>query len=339
MIILAIESSCDETAAAVTEGRHVLSSVINTQIDEHKQYGGVVPEIASRRHCENIVQVVQKALEDAGKTYSDIDAVAVTFAPGLIGALLVGVNFAKGLAMSLGVPLIPVHHLRSHIAANYIENNELEPPFLCLTVSGGNTIITDVTDYTQFKTIGCTRDDAAGECFDKTARAMGLQYPGGVNLDKIATEADFGKYPLPKPKVDGSIYDFSFSGLKTAVINTLHNAQQKGLSVEVPVLAATVRKRVCDILIENTLLAIENTGRDVLVLAGGVSANSELRTRLADECKKRNIKFHRPELRYCGDNAAMVGVQAYYEYQVGNTAGAELNATATLAIDYLQRGN
>lgn len=334
MLILAIESSCDETAAAVTEGREVLSSVINTQIEEHKKYGGVVPEIASRRHCENISAVVEKALCDAGKTYSDIDAVAVTFAPGLIGALLVGVNFAKGLSMSLGVPLIPVHHLRSHIAANYIDNEELKPPFLCLTVSGGNSIITDVSDYTDFKIIGGTRDDAAGECFDKSARAMGLPYPGGVNLDKIATQADFKKYPLPRPKVEGSIYDFSFSGLKTAVINTLHNASQKGEEVDMPVLAATVRKRVCDMLIENTLLALENTGRKTLVLAGGVSANSELRTRMEEECKKRGISFYRPELKYCGDNAAMVGVQASYELAAGHTAGPELNATATLPIDF-----
>ena len=335
MLILAIETSCDETAAAVTEGRHILSSVINTQIEEHKKYGGVVPEIASRRHCENISAVVDKALADAKKTYSDIDAVAVTFAPGLIGALLVGVNFAKGLAMSLNVPLIPVHHLRSHIAANYIDNEQLKPPFLCLTVSGGNSVITDVTDYTKFKVLGQTRDDAAGECFDKSARAMGLSYPGGVNLDKIATTADFKKYPLPKPQIEDSIYDFSFSGLKTAVINTLHNASQKGETVDIPVLAATVRKRVCDMLIENTLLALEETGRKTLVLAGGVSANSELRTRLEQECKKREISFFRPELKYCGDNAAMVGVQAYFEYMNSNTAGSELNATATLPIDYI----
>ncbi len=334
MLILAIESSCDETAAAVTEGRKVLSSVINTQVEEHKKYGGVVPEIASRRHCENISSMVEKALSDAGKTYSDIEAVAVTFAPGLIGALLVGVNFAKGLAMSLGVPLIPVHHLRSHIAANYIGKDELKPPFLCLTVSGGNSVITDVKDYTDFEIIGGTRDDAAGECFDKAARAMGLPYPGGVNLDKIATTPDLKKYPLPKPRVEGSLYDFSFSGLKTAVINTLHNASQKGEEVDIPVLAATVRQRVCDMLIDNTLLALSETKRTTLVLAGGVSANSELRQRLEAECDKRNIKFFRPELKYCGDNAAMVGVQAAYEFAAGNTAGPELNATATLPIDY-----
>jgi len=334
MLILAIESSCDETAAAVCEERRILSSVINTQIEEHKKFGGVVPEVASRRHCENIAEVVSKALSDAGKTYSDIDAVAVTFAPGLIGALLVGVNFAKGLALSLNVPLIPVHHLRSHIAANYINNEELKPPFLCLTVSGGNSIITDVEDYTAFKLIGGTRDDAAGECFDKAARAMGLPYPGGVNLDKIATTPDTAKYPLPRPKVEGSEYDFSFSGLKTAVLNLLNNSAQKGEEIDVPVLAATLRQKVCDMLIENTFKAAEALNRKTLVLAGGVSANSELRARMKAECEKRGIKLYYPELKYCGDNAAMVGVQAFYEYQSGNTAGASLNATATLPIDY-----
>lgn len=334
MLILAIESSCDETAAAVTEGRKVLSSVINTQIEEHKKYGGVVPEIASRRHCENISDVVEKALSDANKTYRDLDAIAVTFAPGLIGALLVGVNFAKGLALSLGIPLIPVHHLRSHIAANYIDNDELKPPFLCLTVSGGNSLITDVKDYTDFEIIGQTRDDAAGECFDKAARAMGLSYPGGVNLDRVASVADFNRYPLPYPHVEGNELDFSFSGLKTAVINTLHHAGQKGEEVDIPILAATVRKRVCDMLIQNTFLALKQTGRNTLVLAGGVSANTELRQRMEEECKKRGIKLYCPPLKYCGDNAAMVGVQAAFEYASGNTAGAELNATATLPIDY-----
>lgn len=334
MLILAIESSCDETAAAVCEGRKILSSVINTQIEEHKKYGGVVPEVASRRHCENIAEVVEKALGDAGKTYADIDAVAVTFAPGLIGALLVGVNFAKGLALSLNLPLIPVHHLRSHIAANYIDNEELKPPFLCLTVSGGNSIITDVEDYTSFKVIGGTRDDAAGECFDKAARAMGLPYPGGVNLDKIATTADTVKYPLPRPKVEKSEYDFSFSGLKTAVLNLLNNSAQKGEEIDVPVLAATLRQKVCDMLIENTFKAAEVLNRKTLVLAGGVSANSELRARMKAECDKRGIKLYYPELKYCGDNAAMVGVQAFYEYQSGNIADSSLNATATLPIDY-----
>ncbi len=332
MIILSVESSCDETAVAVTNEREILSSVVATQIEEHRIYGGVVPEIASRRHTEAISECTDQALKEAGIKYSDIDAVAVTFAPGLIGALLVGVNFAKGLALSLGVPLIPVHHLRSHIAANYIGTN-LKPPFLCLTVSGGNTVLTFVEDYTKFRVLGATQDDAAGECLDKAARVMGLPYPGGVNLDKIATVADEKTYPLPSPKLEGE-YNFSFSGIKTAVINLLHNKEQKGESVNVPVLCATLRKKVCDILIEKTIKAAEHENVKQIALAGGVSANSELRTRLEEECKKRGIEFYRPELKYCGDNAAMVGVQAYYEYKNNNIGNVSLNATATLPIDY-----
>lgn len=333
MLILAIESSCDETAAAVVSDRQVLSNVVATQIEEHKIYGGVVPEIASRRHTEAIAQVVDKALADAAITYDDLDAVAVTFAPGLIGALLVGVNFAKGLALSLGIPLIPVHHLRSHIAANYIDT-ELKPPFLCLMVSGGNTHIVMVEDYTRFRVIGRTRDDAAGECFDKAARTMGLSYPGGVNLDRIATVADEQKYKLPTPHIDGCPYDFSFSGLKTAVINLVHNAEQKNEQIDVPVLAATVRKKVCDMLIDKTLAAAELCGAEKIVLAGGVSANSELRARLEKEALDRKLEFYCPPLKYCGDNAAMVGVQAFFEMESGNVAGADLNAAATMPIDY-----
>lgn len=334
MKILAIESSCDETAAAVTEERQVLSSIVSTQIAEHRIYGGVVPEIASRRHTEAISAVCSDALKAAGLTYSDIDAVAVTFAPGLIGALLVGVNFAKGLALSLNKPLIPVHHLRSHIAANYITNPELKPPFLCLLVSGGNTVIAEVTDYTKFKILGGTRDDAAGECFDKTARALGLPYPGGVTLDKIATKADLKKYPLPHPKVSSGEFDFSFSGLKTAVMNLVNNSAQKGEEIDVPVVCATVRQRVCDMLIEKTLFAAEKYGYKTLAVAGGVSANSELRLRFTDECKRRGITLYYPELKYCGDNAAMVGVQAFYEFKDGNLGDSSLNAAATLPIDY-----
>ena len=327
MLILAIESSCDETSAAVTDGRKILSNIISTQISEHKIYGGVVPEIASRRHTEAISSVCSEALSAAGVTYSDIDAVAVTFAPGLIGALLVGLSYA------LGVPLIPVHHLRSHIAANYIDTPELKPPFMCLTVSGGNTIITEVTDYTCFKPIGRTTDDAAGECFDKSARTLGLPYPGGVNLDKIATTADIKKYPLPTPHTENE-FDFSFSGLKTAVINTVHNKNQKGEEIDVPVFAATIRQKVCDILIDKTISAVLSHGHKTLVLAGGVSANSELRSRMQLECERLGIKLYFPELKYCGDNAAMVGVQGYYEFLSGNTGSAALNATATLPIDY-----
>ncbi len=333
MKILSIESSCDETSVAIVEGRNVLSNIISTQIAEHKIYGGVVPEIASRRHTEAISAVCDEAVKEAGITYGDVDAVAVTFAPGLIGALLVGVNFAKGLALSLGVPLIPVHHLRSHIAANYIAHPDLKPPFLCLLVSGGNTVIAEVTDYTKFKILGSTRDDAAGECFDKTARCMGLEYPGGVTLDKIATKSDFNKYPLPVPKAQGE-YDFSFSGLKTAVINTVHNAAQKGNEIDIPVLSATVRERVCDMLIDKTLKAAENLGYKKIAVAGGVSANSELRERFSLECEKRGYSLYYPPLKYCGDNAAMVGAQAIFEFEDGNIADSSLNATATLPIDY-----
>ena len=334
MKILAIESSCDETAAAVTVERQVLSSIVSTQIAEHRIYGGVVPEIASRRHTEAISAVCSDALKAAGSTYSDIDAVAVTFAPGLIGALLVGGNFAKGLSMALDKPLIPVHHLRSHIAANYITNPELKPPFLCLLVSGGNTVIAEVTDYTKFKILGGTRDDAAGECFDKTARAMGLQYPGGVTLDKIATKADLDKYPLPFPKVNSGEFDFSFSGLKTAVMNLVNNSAQKGEEIDVPVVCATVRQRVCDMLIDKTLKAAEKYGYKTLAVAGGVSANSELRARLSDECKSKGMSLYFPELKYCGDNAAMVGVQAFYEFKDGNIGDSSLNAAATMPINY-----
>ncbi len=333
MKILSIESSCDETAAAVTEGRSVLSNAVSTQIERHRVFGGVVPEIASRCHTEAISAVCRKALSDAGVGWNDIDAVAVTYAPGLIGALLVGVNFAKGLSLALGVPLIPVHHLRSHIAANYLAHPQLEPPFLCLTVSGGNSLITEVSGYTDFKILGSTRDDAAGECFDKTARAMGLPYPGGIELDKIASKPDYKKYPLPHPHLSGETFDFSFSGLKTAVVNLIHNANQKGAELDIPVLAACVRERVCDLLIEQTMRAAEKTGYKSLALAGGVSANSELRRRMETECKKRGIALFVPPLCYCGDNAAMVGAQAYYEYKAGNIADISLNAAATMPIN------
>ena len=328
--ILAIESSCDETAVAITRGRQVLSNIVASQVEEHKLYGGVVPEIASRRHAEAIYALTEQAISAAGITKKDIDAVAVTTAPGLIGALLVGVNFAKGLAMSLGVPLIPVHHLRGHIAANYITAPELKPPFLCLLVSGGNSVIAKVTDYTEFEILARTRDDAAGECFDKAARAMGLSYPGGVTLDKIATTPDFNKYPLPVPHVEDSKYDFSFSGLKTAVINILHNLDQKGEQCDVPVLAATLRRRVSEILTKSTIDLAKETGIKTVVLAGGVSANSELRQMMKDVCQNEGFSLYYPELCYCGDNAAMIGVQAAYEKV---TASSSLNARATMGID------
>ncbi|MGN0625782.1 MAG: tRNA (adenosine(37)-N6)-threonylcarbamoyltransferase complex transferase subunit TsaD [Oscillospiraceae bacterium] len=334
MKLLAIESSCDETAAAVVEdGRRVLSSVINSQVEEHRQYGGVVPEIASRRHAENIIAVTQKALDDASLTLEGIDGIAVTYAPGLIGAVLVGVNFAKGLAMATQKPLIPVHHIRGHIAANYIAHPELEPPFLCLVVSGGHSHLIEVLDYTTFHIIGRTRDDAAGEAFDKAARAMGFPYPGGVFLDKAARQGDPAAYALPRPKVEGSPYDFSFSGLKTAVVNLLHNASQKGQSVEVNDLAASFQQAVVEILSGRFLAAAEQFGYRKLVIAGGVSANSGLRETMEAACKKHGYTLYQPPLSLCGDNAAMIGAQGYYEFLAGHTAGLDLNGIASLPID------
>ena len=334
MKILAIESSCDETAASVVEdGRNVLSNVVASQVAEHKIYGGVVPEIASRRHAEAISGVVEKALEDAGCTLKELDAVAVTYAPGLIGALLVGVNYAKGLAYAQNLPLIPVHHLRSHIAANYITHQELKPPFFCLVVSGGNTMMVEVKDYTDFNVIGRTRDDAAGEALDKAARTMGIPYPGGLNMDKLAKDGDNTAYKFPTPKVDGCPYDFSFSGLKTSVINTIHNATQKGIEINKADLGASFMKAVSNCLIKNTEKAMEDTGHTTLVLAGGVSANSVLRADVIDLCKKHGWKLYLPELSLCGDNAVMVGSQGYYEYLSGNIAGLELNAFAGKSIE------
>ncbi|MBR2406115.1 MAG: tRNA (adenosine(37)-N6)-threonylcarbamoyltransferase complex transferase subunit TsaD [Clostridia bacterium] len=334
MNILALESSCDETAAAVVQdGRKVLSNIIASQADEHRLYGGVVPEIASRRHAEAISGVTRQALEEAGVTLNEIDAVAVTYAPGLIGALLVGVNFAKGLSQAAGLPLVPVHHLRSHIAANYLVHPELKPPFLCLVVSGGHTHIVRVEDYTRFTVIGRTRDDAAGECFDKAARAMGMPYPGGVHLDKIAQNGDPTAFKLPRPHVEGSPFDFSFSGLKTAVINLLHKAEQRGETLPIPDLCASFQYTVCDILCTHTLAAAEQTGDKTIVLAGGVSANSGLRSRMERECAARGLSLYVPPLALCGDNAAMVGAQGYYEYVSGHVAGPDLNACATLPIE------
>lgn len=334
MKILAIESSCDETAAAVVEdGRRVLSSIVASQVEEHRLYGGVVPEIASRRHSEAISGVVREALETAGTPLDALDAVAVTYAPGLIGALLVGVNFAKGLALSAGLPLIPVHHLRGHIAANYIAHPDLAPPFLCLVVSGGHSHIVEVSDYTALRVLGRTRDDAAGEAFDKAARAMGMPYPGGIALDKLAESGNDRSYALPHPAVEGSPLDFSFSGLKTAVINILHNAAQKGEEVSIPDLAASYRKAVVDCLVKNFLAAADETRSETLVLAGGVSANRLLRRRMEAVCKKTGRALYVPPLPLCGDNAAMIGAQAYYEYLAGHTADMSLNALARRGIE------
>jgi len=334
MNILAIESSCDETAVAVvTDGRQVRSSVIASQVEEHKLYGGVVPEIASRRHAEAISGLTREALAQANMTLDDIEAVAVTAAPGLIGALLVGVNFAKGLAFAAGKPLVPVHHLRSHIAANYIAHPDLKPPFLCLVVSGGHTHLVEVESYTSFRVLGKTRDDAAGECFDKAARAMGLPYPGGVHLNELAKDGDIHAFRLPHPKVDGSEYDFSFSGLKTAVLNQLNNAKQKGEEVCLPDLAASFQHTVVDILCTRTLRAAAETGAKTLVLAGGVSANTLLREQMTARAATQGISVYLPPRELCGDNAAMVGAQAYYEYMAGRRADMTLNAAATMPIE------
>lgn len=334
MKILGIESSCDETAASVVEdGRTVLSNIVASQVEEHKIYGGVVPEIASRRHTEAISGVIRAALGDAGCTIRDIDAVAVTYAPGLIGALLVGVNFAKGLSYSSERPLVPVHHLRSHIASNYISHPDLKPPFLCLVVSGGHSHIIEVKDYTDFKIIGYTHDDAAGEAMDKAARAMGLPYPGGLNLDKAAANGDPKAFKLPHPRVDGAPYDFSFSGLKTAVLNIINSLKQKGEEVNVPDLGASYINAVVDCLCGNTQKAAENLGYKKIVLAGGVSANSVLRRRMTELCQKKNWSLYYPELKYCGDNGAMVAAQGYYEFVGGNTASLDLNAVASLSIE------
>lgn len=339
MKILGIESSCDETAAAVVEdGRNVLSNVIATSLEEHKLYGGVVPEIASRRHAESISGVVKEALEQAGCTMDDIDAVAVTYAPGLIGALLVGVNFAKGLALATDTPLVPVHHIRGHIASNYI-SGDAEPPFLCLIVSGGHSHIVAVKSYTEFEIIGKTRDDAAGEALDKAGRTMGLEYPGGVSIDRLSPQGDENKYAFPKPRVTGSPYDFSFSGLKTSVINTVHNAQQKGEDIDIPSLAASFQRGVADCLITNLEKAAKDFGYNRIVIAGGVSANSKLRSEAEKLCRKNRWQLYLPELKYCGDNAAMIASQGYYEFIQNNTAVENLNAYATMPIDKSYKSN
>lgn len=334
MKILSIESSCDETAAAVVEdGRRVLSNVVASQVEEHKIYGGVVPEIASRRHTEAISSVIKNALVEADCELKDIDAIAVTYAPGLIGALLVGVNYAKGLSFSTGLPLVPVHHLRGHIAANYLTNEELKPPFLALVVSGGHSHIVNVKSYTEFEVIGRTRDDAAGEAMDKAARTVGLSYPGGVNLDKISQNGDENKYKFPIPRVSTGKYDFSFSGLKTFAVNLVHNASQKGEEVKPEDLGASFIKTVTDILVKNTIEAAKDYSATKIVLAGGVSANSRLRKKMQEACDKNNFKLFMPELKYCGDNAAMIGSQGYYEFLDGKKAGLDLNAVASMPID------
>lgn len=333
MNILAFESSCDETAAAVvTNGRTVRSNIIASQADMHAVYGGVVPEIASRKHVEAITGLADQALLQAGMGRGDIDAVAVTYAPGLIGAVLVAVNFAKSAAYGLGVSLIPVHHVRGHIAANYIAHPDLEPPFVCLCVSGGTTLIVDVRDYTDMEIMGGTRDDAAGECFDKTARVLGLGYPGGAPLDRLAAGGDDKAYRFPRAQVDDHPLDLSFSGLKTAVVNLVHNAQQKGEELDKAGLAASFSAAVSDSLIPRVMEASRMRGYHKVAVAGGVAANSRIRGDLEKACAGENTRLWLPPLALCGDNAAMIGCQGYYEFLAGHTAGTELNAYAVRSI-------
>lgn len=330
MNILAFESSCDETAAAVvTDGRIICSNVIASSVDVHALYGGVVPELASRAHVEAIAPVATRALAEAGMTLGDIDAIAVTYAPGLIGAVLVGVNFAKSVALAAGKPLVPVHHVRGHIAANYLTHPDLKPPFLCLCVSGGTTAIVHVKDYTVMEVLGSTRDDAAGECFDKVARVLGLPYPGGKYLDELAQTGRDDTYPLPGAHVHDAPMDLSFSGLKTAVINLVHNAQQKGDALSLPDLAASFSKAVSDALIPRVLLAAQDTGCRQIAVAGGVAANSRIRADLESACATAGLRLFLPTLDLCGDNAAMIAAQGYYERLAGRAADASLNAYAT----------
>ena len=333
MNILAIESSCDETAAAVVrDGRTVLSNCIASQIEMHTIYGGVVPEIASRKHVEAVTGLAEQAVAQAGLTKGDLDAVAVTYAPGLIGAVLVGVNFAKGAAMALDLPLIPVHHVRGHIAANYITHPDLEPPFVCLCVSGGTTLIVDVKSYTDMEVLGGTRDDAAGECFDKVARVLGIGYPGGGPMDRLAHGGDDGQYELPRAHVAGHDLDMSFSGLKTASLNLIHNAQQKGEELNLPDFAASFGRAVSESLVPRVMAAARMRGYGRVAVAGGVAANSRIRADLTAACQESGDRLFLPELKYCGDNAAMIGCQGFYEFQAGHRAGLELNAYATRDI-------
>lgn len=340
MNILSFESTCDETAVAVVQdGRKILADQIFSQAKLHAVYGGVVPEIASRSHVEAISLLTERALEEAGLTRAEIDAVAVSYAPGLIGAVLVGVNFAKAVASVLQVPLIPVHHIRGHIAANYLAFPELEPPFVCLAISGGNTLIIDVRDYTDMHILGATRDDAAGECFDKTARVLGLPYPGGKPIDDLARGGDDTKYAFPIAHVEGHPYDMSFSGLKTAVINLAHHAEQTGEELDRASLAASFTKAVSDSLVPRTIQAVKELGYQRLAVAGGVAANSRIRKDFHDASEREKIDLFIPPLKLCGDNGAMVGAQGYYEYLAGTRAGSDLNAYASMDVsqNYTQK--
>ncbi len=333
MNILAVESSCDETAVAIVrDGRQVLTDCIASQVDLHRLYGGVVPEIASRKHIEAIYGLADQALKNANMTRSDIDAVAVTYAPGLIGAVLVGVNFAKAAAFAMDKPLIPVHHIRGHIAANYLAYPELEPPFLCLVVSGGHTMIVEVKDYTDMNILGTSLDDAAGECFDKVARVLGMPYPGGAALDRASQQGDETKYSLPRSKPGENPYNMSFSGLKTAALNLIHHAQQVGEEIDVPSLCASFSAAVSDTLVPRMVMAMEQTGYRKVAVAGGVAANSRIRRDILAAAQQLGAQVYMPPLSLCGDNGAMIGAQAYYEYLAGNTADMSLNAYATKSI-------
>ena len=333
MKILAIESSCDETAAAVVEdGRQVLSNVISSQIDLHRLYGGVVPEIASRKHIERINQVIRQALDDADTELEDIDAVGVTYGPGLVGALLVGVAEAKAISYARGLPLVGVHHIEGHISANYIEHPELEPPFLCLVVSGGHTQLAIVEDYGKLRILGSTRDDAAGEAFDKVARAIGLPYPGGPEIDKLAREGNPQAITFPRARIDGAPYDFSFSGVKSAVLNYLNHHKMQGKEIEKADLAASFQQSVVSVLTDHTMRAAEEFHMDRVAVAGGVAANQCLRKAMKQACEKRGLTLYYPSPVYCTDNAAMIGVAAYYEYRNGTRHGWDLNAVPNLKL-------
>lgn len=333
MNILAVESSCDETAVAIVkDGREVLCDCIASQVDLHRIYGGVVPEIASRKHMEAIYGLADQALQQAGLRREEIDAVAVTYAPGLIGAVLVGVNFAKAAALAMGKPLIPVHHIRGHIAANYLAYPQLEPPFLCLVVSGGHTMLVEVQDYTKMNILGTTLDDAAGECFDKVARVLEMPYPGGAALDKMARQGNPEKYALPRSKPGENPYNMSFSGLKTAALNLIHHAEQIGEELDVPSLCASFSQAVSDTLVPRVVMALEQTGYRKIAVAGGVAANSRIREDVLAAAKKMGAEVYMPPLSLCGDNGAMIGAQAYYEYLAGNVADMSLNAYATKSI-------
>ena len=333
VLILGIESSCDETAASVVRnGREILSNVISSQIALHTQFGGVVPEIASRKHIEKINQVIEQALADAGVTLDDITAIGVTYGPGLVGALLVGVAEAKAIAFAAKKPLVGVHHIEGHVSANYIEHPDLEPPFVCLIVSGGHTHLVIVKDYGQFEILGRTRDDAAGEAFDKVARAVGLGYPGGPKVDKAAKEGNPHAVEFPRAKVEGSPYDFSFSGLKSATLNYINKAKMTGQEICVPDLVASFQNAVVEALVSRAVLAAKEYGYDKVAIAGGVASNSALRAAMEEACAREGLKFYRPSPIYCTDNAAMIGVAAYYEYLKGTRHGWDLNAVPNLKL-------